>query len=436
MNMKPIAVLLLACVLTMGTAGCDGFPDGGKQTGDVVIGGVAYPADTERFVVSDANFSEYAALRQFSNLQTLDLTAQELDAEEYEAIRRTVGGDVQIVWYVPFDGEKRISTTPELHLSHEPTEDDIACAACFTRLEKVTVENSPLTFSLLSFVQAVRDENPECEWQCATSVYGVPIDSQTDILTLDNHAISDLTELKLALELFPHLQTVEMNECGLNDDIMGELREDYPEVTFVWTVHFLIYSLRTDAKCFSTLVAGGEPRGSEVEFAPVFRYCTELRALDLGHQYIADISEIRRLTKLQTLILADNRIEDISPLADLPDLNFVELFQNRISDVSPLTGLQHLEDLNIMYNSRITNHTELLKCKNLNRLYIAHCGLSAEDKQALIEGLPDGCELNTTNPNCVHGGWRDPEKVTAIRKAFKYWWKVKEYDRWDQVVFE
>ena len=428
---KRVSILLFFGTVLLSMAGCAQL-----WQEQIEIDGVRYPAETREWVQTDPGFSDYAALRQFRQLRTVDLTIRQLDAAEYETIHQTLGGQVEIIRNAPFDGEYLITTAPAVRLSHEPTAQNIDEIAAFTHLHTITVKNSPITDSLMSFVQAARDENPGVKLECATSVYGVPVNEATEALILDNISIDDLTPLKLALELFPGLKTVEMNECGLSDDIMGQLREDYPEVHFVWTIHFLIYSMRTDAQCFSTLVAGGEPRGSEEEFAPIFRYCTELRALDLGHQYISDISEIRHLTKLQTLILADNRISDISPLEELHDLNFVELFQNQITDVTPLTKLAHLEDLNIMYNGGLENPTELVQCRSLRRLYIAHCGLSAADRQTLMQGLPEDCELNTTNPNCVHGGWRTPEKVTAIRKTFKYWRKVKEYRRWDDVEFE
>jgi Leucine-rich repeat (LRR) protein len=195
--------------------------------------------------------------------------------------------------------------------------------------------------------------------------------------------------------------------------------------------------VRTDAQSFSTLVNIGESfYGNEETFAPLFKYCTELRALDLGHHQIANISGIANLTKLQTLILADNKIVDISPLAELKDLNYVELFFNKITDVSPLTKLENLEDLNLCYNPGITNATELTKCKKLNRLYISNCRLSYNEISTLKNGLPENCEFNSWVQNAVYQGWRTNTKNAAIRKAFSNWQNVKEYPDWEHVIYK
>ena len=43
------------------------------------------------------------------------------------------------------------------------------------------------------------------------------------------------------------------------------------------------------------------------------QYCTDLIALDLGHNGIDDLSWLEPLQNLQLLILSDNRMKDITP---------------------------------------------------------------------------------------------------------------------------
>ena len=195
------------------------------------------------------------------------------------------------------------------------------------------------------------------------------------------------------------------------------------------------YKVHTYIQVFSTLAIDDSRAGNSESFAPLFKYCTELRALDLGHMAITDISEIRNLKKLHTLILADNFITDISPLADLKELNYVELFQNQITDISPLLELPYLEDLNFCYNAPLENPTELVNCKNLKRLYISHCSLDWDEINTLKKGIPDGCEFNYTAANCVYDGLRNNSKNATIRKAYKRWRNVKEYPTWDNIIY-
>ena len=57
----------------------------------------------------------------------------------------------------------------------------------------------------------------------------------------------------------------------------------------------------------------------------VLKYCTDLQALDLGHQRITDLSVIGNYLKdLRILILADNKVSDVSPLANLKHLHYLQ----------------------------------------------------------------------------------------------------------------
>lgn len=165
--------------------------------------------------------------------------------------------------------------------------------------------------------------------------------------------------------------------------------------------------------------------------SPIFKYCTELRALDLGHNNLTDISEITNLKHLHTLILADNAISDISPLAELKDLNYIELQANKIKDAAPLGELPLLEDLYIVKNSKIQNIVSVGKCTKIHKLYISSCGITGNEIWELKKVIPKDCEFRYGQ----HYYWRGDEKNTYIRRAFSNWKKVKEFPEWKNIVF-
>ena len=400
----------------------------------ITIDGETYPADTTSFTVTSDGF-DYGRLSRFSSLQSLNLTALEIDAEELDRIRSQLGEQVQIIWSVPFQGTRLPSNTHELTISSVPEGSEQALLPYFTDLTDVRILNADSFETVCPLIRTIRQSHPDVNFQCSTTLYGVPIDNQTETLLLNDIRIENTDILCTALEVFPRLTTVEMCRCGLPDETMAQLRETYPAVSFIWTVQFLRYTVRTDIRAFSTLAMDYSRPGDSETFLPLFRYCTELRALDLGHMRITDISEIRHLKKLHTLILADNYISDISPLADLKELNYVELFQNDITDFSPLLTLPHLEDLNICYNPHLLNPTGFTQCPTLRRLYCSHCGISVQDRITMQQGLPADCEFNWTAANCVYDGWRDNAKNAVIRNVFRTWWKVKEYPAWDAAVY-
>ncbi len=402
----------------------------------IQISGVSYPPDTTELTIKEFDSDDYSVFAEFENLKTLDVTALDLSVSDFERLASQTGEGVDIIWSVPIKGGILPSNTTALSFSSDYSSDDIHNVQYFKDIQSLTIAGAEVNDELYALIKNATDNNPDLQLNCSASLYGVEFDNSTERLILNNIPIDSPDRLCLAIEIFPGLKAIEMCDCGLSNEIMQGLREEYPDIQFVWTIRFLHFKVRTDVQVFSTLATNFNRPGNSETFAPIFKYCTELRALDLGHMAITDISEIRNLKKLHTLILADNYITDISPLADLKELNYVELFQNRISDISPLLELPHLEDLNMCYNSRLQNPTVLTECKNLNRLYISHCSLDWDEIKQLRNGIPQGCEFNYTAANCVYDGWRDNAKNATIRKAFKNWKKVKEYPSWDNIIYQ
>ena len=74
---------------------------------------------------------------------------------------------------------------------------------------------------------------------------------------------------------------------------METLQSNYPEKKFVWMIRIKNWEIRTDIKAFSTgnieefdggyFLGGG--RNLHDEDTAALKYCTDLIALDLGHQW-------------------------------------------------------------------------------------------------------------------------------------------------------
>lgn len=240
-----------------------------------------------------------------------------------------------------------------------------------------------------------------------------------------------MEELTAFLDQFPNLAHVDMFGTQVEKDDIELLTSRYPDVKFGWTIHIWGkrggHIVRTDQTAFSTL--HGDCYSHSTEQLEVLKYCTELRALDLGHNRIQDISFLSGLTKMRVLILACNGIKDISPLANMPELEYVELFSNKIRDLSPLTGLTHLMDLNLIYN-RVPDTTELLKMPHLKRLWVAHCipNLKGKTLNALYEALPDTQVIVNGEP--TQNGWRDHPHYDVLQRMFQSGEYIPFEDSW------
>ena len=229
------------------------------------------------------------------------------------------------------------------------------------------------------------------------------------VLDLGDQVIRDFPAFMDFLREFPDLRRVDMFATQVTAARVSQLEEAFPEVKFGWTLQLMRYKdrhiVRTDAEAFSTL-HGICPNHPSSEFE-LLKYCTEMLALDLGHNNLTDISFLRSMPRLRVLILGENKhLKNIELIGELQDLEYLELFTCGIRDITPLTKLPRLMDLNLANNS-VKDWRPLKEMKQLKRLWISDMGehaLSAAEKAELEEALPDTEIMYKGQP--TDNGWR------------------------------
>ena len=226
------------------------------------------------------------------------------------------------------------------------------------------------------------------------TLFGREFDTSAETINLDGVPMENTDALFDALRYFPTLTRVEMDNTGLSDDQIGELTYAFPQIRFVWTIQlrYTRYKLKTDVTAYTTYVApaAGYPRLTSADVESL-KYCTDLMALDLGHNSISDLSFLEPLKKLEILILCDNRVSDISVLESLKELSYIELMMNKVTDVSALATLPKLQDLHLGSNL-ISDFSPLYTCSQLQRLWVpSQFGntFPKDSRAALEENLPD-----------------------------------------------
>lgn len=264
---------------------------------------------------------------------------------------------------------------------------------------------------------------------CTTELLGKEADTSSTELDLSGTPADDIALFQATLACFPRLSRLVMCDCeGADNALMEELARTFPYIRFVWRVYFGKWSLRTDAQAFSTLNSNDSKRYDSKEFS-VLRYCTDLRALDLGHNAITDIGFLEPMTNLKILILADNQISDISPLAKLKKLEYIELFMNNIVDFSPLSGLDRLLDLNLCHNKAV-DASPLQSLTQLERLWLSYNrDMPKSETKALQEALPNTL-CNFTIFYSTHGNWRHHPRYAVVKYIFDH----GTYLEWDADV--
>ena len=247
-------------------------------------------------------------------------------------------------------------------------------------------------------------------------IAGRTLSSLMPVLDFNNCKISDYEAFAIELSQFPCLTRVELCGSNLSNEQMEGLQNLYPNVKFVWNLRLGNYwTVRTDQVAFTT----NKGPGPDLTSADVeqLKYCTDMVALDIGHNAVKDVSFLNYMPKLRILILVDNRVSDLTPVASCKDLVYLETFVNPIRDITPLTNLVNLIDVNISYN-RFTDITPILHKPRLERLFVTHCGLSQVQLDQLKAEYPNA-QIEYTVSQSIDAGWRLNPRYKAMRTMYK-----------------
>lgn len=249
--------------------------------------------------------------------------------------------------------------------------------------------------------------HPAVNFDYDITVGGVTFARDAKEVSLDGAAAFTLDDVRAAISLMSEPKLFDLGDCGIDNETLAALRDEYTETEIVWLIRLgEQWSLKTNAVAFSVLIYTYDHVRLTSRDLEVLKYCTKLRALDLGHQAITDLTPIGEyLPELRVLILADNKITDLTPLSNLKHLHYLELFVNSISDLSPLAECRELVDLNVSYNYSIYNIEPLTDLPLLERLWIEACSISDAKVERLREIYPN-TKIVKYGQGSVDQGWR------------------------------
>ena len=223
------------------------------------------------------------------------------------------------------------------------------------------------------------------------------------------------------LSRLPDVEKVDLFATTIDYERITDLNERFPDITFGMTMRIQDHILRTDATAFSTLHDVNSTKHS-TKYLSLVRYCTNLYALDLGHNLLDDCSFLYDLPELRVLIIGINPLQDITPIGSLEHLEYLEIFHAKIEDISCLTGLHHLMDLNFVKNY-IQDITPVMEMKSLRRLWIYWYNYrdSRDPDPGLVarirEALPD-CHVDAQSTS-TKGGWRLHPHYDTLYRMFR-----------------
>ena len=252
---------------------------------------------------------------------------------------------------------------------------------------------------------------------------GVRMDAE--ILDLDATGIqfTGREELAAAIDRMPNLKEVRMYEAEITTEDQEWLFDRYyPKIFFGFTVRIGPHVIRTDQTAFSTLHLAGEMKGDErhtsEELYPL-RMCTKLKALDLGHNYLTDLSLLNWLPNIEVLIISPNYgLTDIGPVANCKNLVYLECFNTPITDLSPLAGLTKLRDLNLTRDGLVTDLSPLYDLPHLERFWWGAMDKITVEQKKIMREKHKGCKfVMVYDP--TDGGWRNHSHFKELHAFFR-----------------
>lgn len=259
-----------------------------------------------------------------------------------------------------------------------------------------------------------------------TKSFGVSFSLADEVVSFNGKNLKRrIEELKLLLPYLRNVKRVDMENCGIDNETMAALRDEFPQPKLVWRVKVGAYTVRTDARMIKFSAGGG--KALHDKDTGNLKYCRDVRYLDLGHNEFKHIDFVANMPELEVCIIAVGYMTSLEGIQNCPKLEYAEFLSGLISDVSPLASCTELVHLNLVYN-RIKDITPLYGLTKLERLWISRNDIPA-DQVAKFKELVPNCQVNTTVQNPTRGGWRYfDEEFTQITPRYALLCQQFHYD--------
>ncbi len=395
----------------------------------LTYGGKTVDENTTRVTVpSHGSIARLAALADYMpNLRDICFGDREPTAEEL-ALLTDAFPKARLVYRVRI-GRQSFSCSDkqlDLNLRHQEVDQAAEKLALLPNVRRVVLpaqREIPMTTDLtLADVGKLQQARPEAVFDYRFTRWDRTISTADEVLDLTCVTMDDNgAAVREILPYMTALKTLNMDRCGVSNEDMAAIRDDYPDIDVIWRIWFgPYYTCRTDVEMILASLAGVSIKNENG--AQNLKYCTKVRYLDLGHNpELEDISFVQYMPDLEVAILAINAWTDATPLASCPKLEYLEMFNTKCTDLSPLVGLKNLRHLNVCYLWELEDISPLMEMTWLERLWVGQDNLVPwEDRVALQEALPN-CQVNITqHGNPTGDGWRYHERYALLRQQFDY----------------
>ena len=287
-------------------------------------------------------------------------------------------------------------------------------------------DESGLSRLALTDVKLLVDAMPQVNFHYYFKLFERRISLTDTEMTFDSVEIGNdgIGAIREALDMMPRCTYVKLDSCKVDNEVMAQLRDDYPEKTVVWRVFAGKYNILTDEEMLRMTYSLDD------KDAKALIYCNNIKYLDVTSSKITNISFAQYMPKLECVILTLTKVTDLSPLTNCPNLTWLELSScTGIKDVSPLSSLKNLKYLCVS-NTKVSDLSALENVP-LERLNCVKSGVKTAALESFIAKHPD-C-VTTSKGSALGFGWRYEDKEQKV--PFPYYAELRKIFRYDDKNF-
>lgn len=377
----------------------------------VTLGVQSYHQDTVQAQIPDGDTAQAETLiRYLPKLQSILFTGKVPALPELQALA-AAHPQIQVDWEVRLLGLELTSGTEVLDLTGMELTSGAAVEEVLPYLPGVKTVILCDTAVPQADILALRDAYTDIEFVWDLTIGNTTVRTDAEEIDISGNPMTP-EDMEALLPYFTNLKKVVMCDCGIDNESMDALNRRHEDIKFVWKVSVGSKWVRTDItsfipfKLYVDYFVEGELYN--------LRYCTDLVALDLGHQRISTCDFVAYMPNLKYLIIADTPIMDISPLANLENLVYLEMFLTYAQDYTPLLTLKNLKDLNLAWT--YGDYKIIAQMPWLERCWWGGKWHNQEERDYLTQHCPNTL-FEFDDGESTGSGWRQGKHYYDMRDA-------------------
>ena len=421
---KTLLLLLLLLAMVLTACGAPEEPETQPPTEPALvdIGGMQVKPDILRLDLREREFvleTVLDAAPQLTEVCQVDLGATDLSWEQVTSIRNAYP-DAILYYSVEILGQPLNSDATEADLSAmtmDQAPEILERLSLLPKLETINFisEEGVCAVALedIPVLDTFRQALPDVKFTVSFELFGQTVSSEDEEIVYYRVPIGNegVDTIRRVLPYLTSCQRFVMDGCEVDNEVMAQLREDFPQPKVVWRVWFegpnyqselwlRRYSFLTDTEVIWTIAVSDEN-------AHVLKYCIDTKYVDFGHDHmITNVDFLASMPNLEVAILALTNVSDISGLAHCPKLEYLEIFTSKVSDLSPLANCTELKHLNIAKLPGVQDLSPLFGLKKLERLRVLNYLYLPFDQLEEFKKHVPTCQVLDKDWDETDGGWR------------------------------